>query len=61
MVKDIAVLLYYRRDCKYSVYSLVSILESKVRNVDVYLSGEKEFLNTLNMLSTRYKLSLIHI
>jgi len=56
MVKDIAVLLYYRRDCKYSVYSLVSILESKVRNVDVYLSGEKEFLNTLNMLSTRYKI-----
>ncbi len=54
MVKDTAVLLYYCRDCKYSVYSLVSILESKVKGVTVYLSGEKEFFSILNTLSTKY-------
>jgi len=55
MVRDVAALLYYCRSCKYSVYSLVSILESKVNDVDIYLSDKEEFLSALNTLCTKYK------
>lgn len=55
MVRDLAILLYYCRGCRYSVHSLVSTLEFKVKGVNVYLSGASSFLNVLNMLSTKYR------
>ncbi len=41
-MKDVAVALYYSKQCKYSVHALISAIDTEVSNVDLFLISENE-------------------
>ena len=53
--RNVAIMLYYCRDCKYSVYSLISTLESKVKDVDVYIADRKTFFKVYSNVVNKYR------